>query len=170
MWSPPNVEVAFLEAVSQRSASMQRSVWSLSLIMAPTNPLSRGGTSCGARGTAIQRPQHRSVLRHKCRDGPILKGVFVGSGDSWLGPGGLLLQQGEAMAGGPVASGIEAPGDIKSRGQRAAASAIHQKGNVFNVIILVARHKIEDHAPVLRFEIEHRRLELPHHQKSCAKL
>jgi hypothetical protein len=58
------------------------------------------------------------------------------------------------MGGCPVASGIEAPGDVEAWGKRPLTSAILQKGDVLDVIILIAGNEIKRHPPVLLFEIQ----------------
>src|ERR1700710_262488 len=48
---------------------------------------------------------------------------------------------------GPTAFGVEGVDDVEGRGERPLAAAVHQEGDVLDVVVLVTGDDVEDHPP-----------------------
>jgi putative PIN family toxin of toxin-antitoxin system len=65
------------------------------------------------------------------------------------------------MARGSRTRRIEAVSHVESWRQRPFTGLVHQESDVLHMVVLIARHAVEHHAPEQLLERLHRQLELP---------
>ena len=81
-----------------------------------------------------------------------LHGGVAGTGDEVVDLEAIALAvQRHLVCAGPPSRRIVAVGDVERRCQRPVSRPIHQEGDVLDVIVLIARHDVERHAPELLF-------------------
>ena len=70
------------------------------------------------------------------------------------------------MPGCPVTGRVVAVGEVESRRQRPCPRLIHQKSDVFHVVVLITPDDVEYHPPKHLFDGAHAQSQLADHEQS----